>query len=156
MGISVTFPSTRRLRSGESRFVRVLPPSNHHSTHVKLGVSLPHLTVDAQVGVRAVIYVPCQHAAAEIEFELAADRKIHRAMVRPRGRMGTAPAVASDGALEALDQGAPRQRCAKRVPPAPPRGVTLYSSQLSFTQSTLNGPYKWPWTALQQVEDVKV
>eukprot|EP00964_Phaeocystis_antarctica_P129778 scaffold93651_cov33-Phaeocystis_antarctica.AAC.1 len=34
--------------------------------------------------------------------------------------MGTAPAVASDGALEALDKGARRQRCAKRVPPAPP------------------------------------
>ena len=88
-------------------------------------------------GVRAVIYVPFQHAAAEIEFELAADRNMNRARVPPRGRMGTAPAVASDGALEALDQGAPGGRCAKRVPPAPPTGALFISCQLSTHNWTL-------------------
>ena len=66
------------------------------------------------------------HALLVPAPRLVADRKMHRPMVPPRGRMGTAPAVASDGALEALDQGAPGERCAKRVPPASPTGVTLH------------------------------
>eukprot|EP00964_Phaeocystis_antarctica_P053508 scaffold31412_cov39-Phaeocystis_antarctica.AAC.1 len=64
---------------------------------------------------------------------------MNRAMVPPRGRMGTAPAVASDGALEALDQGAPGGRCAKRVPPAPRTGALFIRCQLSQLD-LINGP----------------